>query len=343
MTNLLHDVSVAPAPPPAPSAVDALAVRWRSALDAAERALDAGYGSFPASELGLRSAALAAERADVLRLLRVLARDEGVGGQLLHLTRRRDEKRLLGLPADVAGCVFDLEGVLVGSVVLHVAAWTQVFDEFCLASRSSSGGEVERFDPRRDYPVYLAGRPRLEGVHAFLLSRGIRLPEGRPDDAPGVDTVHALSNRKNQLLQRRLDTLGVAAYAGSWQYLEAAHEAGLRTAVVSASAHTKIILERSGLAGVVDESIAGETILAEHLRDVPAPDRLLAACRHLGVEPEQAAAFETTPAGIVAAHAGHFRFTVAIDQSGQEAALRREGADLVVRDLADVLERRLPV
>jgi beta-phosphoglucomutase-like phosphatase (HAD superfamily) len=324
-----------------PFAVERLGVEWRLALDSAEGALTAATGMLPPHELSLRRARLVEERSATLGLLRAFARDQGVSGQFVHLTPRRVEKNLLGLPARVTACVFDLEGVLVGSVSLHRAAWTETFDEFALAHRNAVGDLIVPFDPDRDYVQYIDGRPRLEGVQTFLVSRGIRLPEGDTTDASGYETVHALANRKNELLRRRLELVGVRAYEGSWQYLETAREAGVHTAVVSASANTHSIVERAGLADVVEACIDGDEIVAEKLRASPAPDRLLAACEQVGAEPANTAAFETTSAGIAAAHAGQFTFIVGIRRTPSTDDLRRDGADLIVPDLADLLTKRL--
>ncbi len=324
-----------------PFAVERLGAEWRSALDTAEDALTAATGMLPPDELSLRRARLAEERSSTLGLLRALAHDQGVSGQFVHLTPRHAEKNLLGLPARVTACVFDLEGVLVGSVSLHRAAWTETFDEFALAHRNAVGDLIVPFDPDREYVQYIDGRPRLEGVQTFLISRGIRLPEGDTTDAPGYETVHALANRKNELLRRRIELVGVRAYEGSWQYLEIAREAGVHTAVVSASANTHTILKRAGLADVVEACIDGDEIVAEGLRASPAPDRLLAACKQVGAESSDAAAFVTTSAGIAAAHAGQFTFVVGIRRTPSTDDLRRDGADLVVPDLADLVTQHL--
>jgi beta-phosphoglucomutase-like phosphatase (HAD superfamily) len=321
--------------------VEAACVRWRLALDAAERALDAAARALPPGELARHRAELAAERRSTLQLLKEFARDEGVSGRFVHLMPQHDERRLLGLPAGVAACVFDLEGVLVGSVALHVAAWSQVFDEFAAGHVDHAGVSIPHFDPQRDYPLYMDGRPRRDGVRAFLDSRGITLPEGEPGDPPGTETVYGLANRKNALLHASIERLGVRAFDGSWQYLETAREAGVHTAVVSASANTRAILERAGLAAVVEACVDGDTVVAEHLRDSPSPDRLLAACREVGVDPDHAAAFETSRAGVAAAKAGEFAYVVGIHETGHASELRVEGADIVVPDLAQLLTRHL--
>jgi beta-phosphoglucomutase-like phosphatase (HAD superfamily) len=111
--------------------------------------------------------------------------------------------------------------------------------------------------------------------------------------------------------------------------------------VVSASANTETMLERAGLANLIAGRVDGITIDANHLQAKPAPDTLLAACDQLDVAPQQAAAFETTTAGVAAARSGGFQIVIAIDRSGQREELRGQGADLVVSGLTELLERNL--
>ena len=215
--------------------------------------------------------------------------------------------------------MFDLEGVLAGSARIHTAAWAETLDEF-LSRRVEKTGErfapYRPFDPTVDYERHIHGKPRLEGVLAFLASRGIRLPEGSSSDPAGAETVWGLANLKNEALLRRLDQEGVAAFAGARLCLEGAREAGLHCAVVSASANTGTILERAGLGRLIDERVDGIGIQSEQLRGRPAPDTLLAACDGLGVQPQHAATFETTLAGVEAGRAADFGFVVAVDRRG---------------------------
>jgi HAD superfamily hydrolase (TIGR01509 family) len=152
--------------------------------------------------------------------------------------------------------------------------------------------------------------------------------------------VHGLANRKEQALQRHLAQEGVAAYVGSRCYLEAAHLVGVGRAVVSSSANTTAILERAGLTQLVDQRIDAAAIAAGRLASKPAPDTLTAACRLLGVDPGRSAGFETTPAGIAAARAAGFRAVVAVEREGPVDELQAAGADVVVQDLAQLLEHR---
>lgn len=324
--------------------LDTLRSEWREALLAAREALRVEEGVLPPEELDAHERHLRAEYETAAAELRHFAHDESLPTELAEpFLPRGIARRALGLPTKVRSCVFELDDVLVGSSGLHREAWAHTLNELLAARSETSYGRLSApFDPRADYSEHIEGRPRLEGVRAFLASRGIRLPEGRPDDPPGTETVHGLANRKNEWLGRLLEQRGVGAFDGVRHYLELAHDADISCAVVSASAHTDEMLSRSGLRELVDGIVDAENIAAEDLRNRPAPDRLLAACRALRVEPERAAAFETSSAGVAAARAAGFAWVVAIDPAGDPDKLRQlrgAGANIAVRGLGGLLGR----
>jgi HAD superfamily hydrolase (TIGR01509 family) len=323
------------------SSLESLASDWRSAFHAAGAALAAASESLPEQELRARATRLAEEVPPTEDLLAALAGNRRSALPFLHLFVSPGEaRRLLGLPPEVRACVFNLDGVLIGSAALHSAAWAEAFDEFLSNRSDRTGGMFAPFNPRTDYPRHLHAVPRLDGARAFLASRGIRLPEGGPGDPPGAETVFGLANRKSAALLQRIDRYGVSAFEGSRSYLELAHEIGVRCAVVSASANTDRILQRAGLDDLIEERVDGNVMLAEHLRVKPAPDTLLAACRRLGVEPRRAAAFETTRAGVVAGRAAGFDLVIGVDSGAGVEGLRAVGADRVVSGVGELLAYR---
>ncbi|MFF9322297.1 beta-phosphoglucomutase family hydrolase [Streptomyces sp. NPDC014735] len=241
----------------------------------------------------------------------------------------------LGLPDAIHACLFDLDGVITKTAAVHAAAWKQTFDAFL---RQRDGDSYRPFDDA-DYDEYVDGRPRADGVRTFLESRDIHLPEGDPGDPPDRQTVNGLGNRKNELLLELIRTRGVEAYDGTIRFIEAVRAAGLRTAVVSSSANCRDVLWSIGAEHLFDVRIDGIVAAERHLPGKPRPDTFLAAAHDLGVEPKAAAVFEDALAGMDAGHSGHFGYIVGVDRVGQADALRAHGADVVVRDLAELGER----
>jgi beta-phosphoglucomutase family hydrolase len=252
---------------------------------------------------------------------------------------RQPEVRLpvLGLPEPVHACLFDLDGVLTDTASVHTKAWKAMFDDYLRQRAERTGEEFVPFDPAADYRQYVDGKKREDGVRSFLASRGIELPEGSPDDPPDAETVHGLGNRKNEAFQKTLHDDGVEVFTGSQRYLEAVADARLAVAVVSSSANTRDVLKITGLDRFVQQVVDGVTLQEENLAGKPAPDSFLRAAELLGVEPSAAAVFEDALSGVAAGRAGNFGFVVGVDRIGQAEDLRRNGADVVVTDLADLL------
>ena len=244
----------------------------------------------------------------------------------------------LGLPDGIRAGLFDLDGVLTQTATVHGAAWKEMFDEFLRSRAEQTGEHFVPFDAAADYHRYVDGRPRRDGVRTFLASRGIELPEGAPDDGPAAATISGLANRKNELVLEIIQRGGVRPFDGSLRYVQAARDAGLRRAVVSASENTRAVLEGAGLDGLFEVRVDGVVARERNLRGKPAPDTFLAAADELGMLPQEAAVFEDALAGVAAGRAGHFGYVVGVDRVGQADALREHGADIVVSDLAELLE-----
>ena len=246
---------------------------------------------------------------------------------------------MLGLPDGIRGCLFDLDGVLTKTAKVHDAAWKEMFDGFLRDRAAATGQPFVPFDAVKDYDEYVDGKPRADGTRSFLASRGIELPEGSEDDPPDAQTVYGLSNRKNQIVLQRIRTDGVEAYEGSVRYVRAARDAGLRRAVVSSSANAHDVLVAAGIEDLFEARIDGIVAEQEHLRGKPAPDTFLAGARALGLDPAEAVVYEDALAGVAAGRAGHFGCVIGVDRAGQADALREHGADVVVADLAELLDR----
>ena len=245
----------------------------------------------------------------------------------------------VGLPENIRACLFDLDGVLTKTAKVHAAAWKEMFDTYLHARAQKTGDSFVPFDSHHDYDRYVDGMARYDGVRTFLASREIVLPEGDPSDPPGTETVCGLGNLKNELVLKMIREQGVEAYEGSVDYVHAVRDVGLARAVVSASANCKDVLAAAGIADLFDEIVDGIVAGEQNLKGKPAPDTFVYAARAFGLEPADAAVFEDALAGVAAGRAGSFGFVVGVDRVGQREALAEHGADVVVEDLADLLQR----
>ena len=226
---------------------------------------------------------------------------------------------MLGLPDGITACLFDLDGVLTKTAVVHARAWKTMFDAYL--------GDRGTFDAGEDYNAYVDGKPRDDGIRDFLASRGIH---------PSEAEIHELGERKNALVLQLIEQEGVEAYPGSVAYLKAAREAGLLRAVVSSSHNCEDVLRSANLTQYIDVRVDGNVAEALHLRGKPAPDTFLEAARRLRVRPDQAAVFEDALAGVEAGRAGKFGCVVGVDRVGHRDALLAHGATVVVADLAEL-------
>ena len=222
----------------------------------------------------------------------------------------------LGIPEKITALLFDLDGVLTSTAVLHRKAWRQTFENMGLPFSE------------QDYLTYVDGKPRYDGVRSFLASRGITPPE--------VD-VRRIGDEKNELVNKIIDEEGITPYPGSVRYLQAAREAGVPIGVVTSSANAMRVLRAGNLLDYVDALVDGNVIIASKLNGKPAPDSFLEGARRLKTPPENAAVYEDALAGVLAGHKGGFGFVVGVDRGNQAEALRTNGADVVVNELDELL------
>src|SRR5215471_8830354 len=230
--------------------------------------------------------------------------------------------------------LFDLDGVITDTANMHAACWKQMFDEYLQKRATETGEQFCPFELATDYRLYVDGKPRFDGVRDFLTSRGIRLPEGSPDDPPQAETVDGLGNRKNELVNEVIEDIGVEPYEGSVELIRQLRHRGFKIAVVTSSQNCTAVLKAAKLDHFFDVQVDGNVIHAQHLAGKPAPDTYLMAARLLGVEPARAVVIEDAISGVEAGAAGNFGLVIGVARKGNANELRQHGAHLVVNDLS---------
>jgi beta-phosphoglucomutase family hydrolase len=242
-----------------------------------------------------------------------------------------DTSGLAGALSGASAILFDLDGVLTPTAVVHEQAWKQLFDGF-LAS-------VPDATPYResDYFDHIDGKPRFDGVRDFLASRGIVLPEGPADDEPAHDTVHGLGNRKNKVFNDIVESGGVQPYEGSVRLVDAALARGLKLAVVSSSRNAPAVLKAAGLSDYFPVVVDGVVAVAEGLPGKPSPATYEYAARLLDLPSQACVVVEDAVSGVQAGSAGDFRSVIGVDRGAGRQTLLDAGATVVVNDLAELL------
>lgn len=223
----------------------------------------------------------------------------------------------LGLSPRIRACLFDLDGVITKTAIQHAKAWKQVFERHGIP-----------FDEVADYDAYVDGKPREEGVRSLLAARHIEQKQ---------ELVDEIAGEKDQLFLDLIHKEGVATYPSSVTYVERARQEGLKIAVVSSSKHTTDVLKAANLDHLFDAQVDGIVAQKEHLKGKPDPDTYEKAADLLGTAARDAAVYEDALAGVEAGRAGHFGLVVGIDRAGQAEALKQHGADIVVKDLAELM------
>lgn len=250
------------------------------------------------------------------------------------------DSRVRPMPVDLTrfqAALFDLDGVVTKTAVIHAHAWRQLFDAYLKAYGDRTGRSFAPFDLERDYRAYVDGKPRYDGVDSFLKSRGIVLPWGTPGDDPEQETIYGLGNKKDRYFETQLREKGVIVYDATVTFLRFIRSRGMKTAVVSSSKHCKEVLEAAGLTPLFDTRVDGVELQRLQLRGKPAPDTFLEAAQRLGVQPPQAIVIEDAYVGVQAGRAGGFGLVIGLDRRGEAEALREHGAHIVTRDLSELL------
>lgn len=232
--------------------------------------------------------------------------------------------------------IFDLDGIITKTALVHSAAWTRMFNDFLEEYSIKSGISFDSFTHEADYLPFVDGKPRYKGVMDFLASRDIKLPYGTPDDSPGFDSVCALGNRKNEYFNRVLESDGVEVYPSTIRLIYELKEAGVRIGVASSSKNCKKVLERAGILQLFETRVDGEVSAELGLKGKPEPDIFTLACDHLSVEYPLAVIVEDAVSGVQAGKKGGFGLTLGVARENNEKELSENGADHVVKDLSEI-------
>lgn len=233
--------------------------------------------------------------------------------------------------------LFDLDGVITDTARMHAACWKVMFNTYLNRRTEKTGEELIPFEIETDYLNYVDGKPRYDGVRDFLASRNIALDEGTPDSPATEESVCGLGNRKNELVNLRIQMHGVKIFQSSLDFVNIIISSGIKTAIVSSSANSRTVLEAAGIIDLFPVIVDGVTAIEKKLSGKPSPDMFIEAAKQLGVQPEKSVVVEDAIPGVQAGRNGNFGLVIGIARKDIYQELKENGADLVISDLGEIV------
>jgi alpha,alpha-trehalase len=232
--------------------------------------------------------------------------------------------------------IFDLDGVITQTALVHEEAWKEMFDEYLRLRGERDNEPFKEFRKPKDYLEFVDGKPRYEGVKSFLESRNINLPFGDPKDEPGKETICGLGNKKNNRFLEVLKKEKPKVYDNAVIFIKALKNKGVKIGVASSSKSCKPILETAGLLGLFETRVDGVVSAELGLTGKPEGDIFTTAARNLGTEPLESMVIEDAVSGVQAGRNGSFGLVLGVARRGNEKELAREGADIVISDFKNI-------
>jgi len=232
--------------------------------------------------------------------------------------------------------IFDLDGVITKTALVHAKAWKEAFDEYLRLRQKRDGEPFVEFTHDNDYLPYVDGKPRYDGVKSFLESRNIHIPYGTPQDAPDQETICGIGNRKNDKFREVVKRDGAEVYESTIALIKELKKAGIKIGVASSSKNCKYILEASGIEDFFETRVDGVVSAELGLKGKPEPDIFVKATTNLGVPPVESIVVEDATSGVAAGRNGGFGLVLGVARKGNTNDLFTYGGDIVLTDLAEI-------
>lgn len=180
---------------------------------------------------------------------------------------------------NIEACIFDLDGVIVDTAVYHYKAWKRLANQL-------------GFDFTEEQNEHLKGVSRIRSLELILGWGGVTKTEAEKEE---------LATRKNNWYVEMINQMKPdEILPGAKEFLEACKNAGIKTALGSASKNSMTILEKVNIVGLFDAVVDGNKVT----KAKPDPEVFLTGARELGVDPSRCVVFEDAIAGVEAALRG---------------------------------------
>jgi beta-phosphoglucomutase len=176
----------------------------------------------------------------------------------------------------IKACIFDLDGVIVDTAVYHFKAWKRLANQM-------------GFDFTEEQNELLKGVSRVRSLEIILGIGGVTKTEAEKEE---------LATLKNQWYVEMIGQMKPdEILPGAREFVQACRDAGIKTALGSASKNSMMILAKINMVDLFDAIIDGNKVG----KAKPDPEVFLKGAEELGVKPTECVVFEDAIAGVEAA------------------------------------------
>jgi len=232
--------------------------------------------------------------------------------------------------------IFDLDGVITKTALVHAASWKEMFDEHLKLREQRDSEPFKEFTHEKDYLPFVDGKPRYKGVQSFLESRGINISFGDPTDTPDAETVCGLGNKKNVKFKSILEEKGAEVFDLAVALMKNLKANGVHIGVASSSKNCQLILQKTNLEDLFETRVDGVVSAEMGLKGKPEGDIFVTACQNVGCTPDRAVVVEDAVSGVQAGKNGKFGLVLGVAREGNDDDLKNNGADIVVNHFEGV-------
>eukprot|EP01111_Echinosteliopsis_oligospora_P016792 TRINITY_DN7091_c0_g1_i1.p1 TRINITY_DN7091_c0_g1~~TRINITY_DN7091_c0_g1_i1.p1 ORF type:complete len:262 (+),score=95.20 TRINITY_DN7091_c0_g1_i1:188-973(+) len=242
----------------------------------------------------------------------------------------------------IKAAIFDMDGVITKTRDLHISSFRHLFADYLKESDAKDKSELTD----EQYSSIIDGKPRYDGVQAFLESRGIKLEKGDPKEEAWKKgkkaTICSLGNTKDIYFHKILDTDGVSLYDSTITLIKQLKERGVKVGVASSSKNCVPVLKKAKIHQLFDAIVDGVVSEKTQLKGKPAPDIFLRSLKMCfedsdSVSPQESMMVEDAVSGVQAGASGNFGLVIGIDRmsGGNRKELEKNGATIVLDDLSE--------
>ena len=209
----------------------------------------------------------------------------------------------------VKGIIFDMDGVLVNNMAVHMQAFAAMAERYNLTAEEGA-----------DF-THLNGRGNDDIITALF-----------PAEIVAAKGIQALADEK-EALYREIYAPTIAPTKGLGEILDSIHSAGLRCAVGSSGPRENVefVLRECHIEPYFEVRISGDMVT----RCKPDPEIFLTAAARLGLEPSECLVFEDAISGVRAAKAAGMK-VIALTTTHTREQLEEVGAEIVVEDFRPI-------